>query len=241
MKKMIRYCVITICLCGILTSCTRRDYTDYTEEENMERIDNIEEQNNEEMDYRSLDDREYLIKMYGFTLEELEGMDIEWLNQKAHFRDSGMSVERVREWVDADKPYASDTYKDTYLFLTAQPNIDIPQGTKVKKIGFYYNPGTFVQRSVFDIENKVFYVDDDIEHQLDEDLSAVVDEYNIYDWNTENLSRKLGSTGSYGWKLVFVAEDEHKYVYEGFTQDGSAIPDGYTELSNKLIDIIKSR
>lgn len=119
--------------------------------------------------------------------------------------------------------------------------------TKIKKIGYTYNPNDYVLDAVFDIERKVFYVNDRLgksnkydEHRLDADLSGIVDEYEIYDWDTVIEDHTLGSTRSYGWKLVFLGDDGHKYAYDGFEMGKHVFPDGYDRLSKKLIEITET-
>ncbi len=105
-----------------------------------------------------------------------------------------------------------------------------------------------VHDAVFNLDKGVFLVNDrDSRHNkfdeftLDEDLSNIVDEYEIYDWETTIEGPQDDSTASYGWKLVFLGDDGHKYAYEGFEMSTHLFREGYTKLSKKLNEIIKSR
>ena len=62
----------------------------------------------------------------------------------------------------------------------------------------------------------------------------------IYDWDTVIEDHTLGSTRSYGWKLVFLGDDGHKYAYKGFEMGKHVFPDGYDRLSKKLIEITET-
>ena len=244
MKKRLFLCFLVICFsCGVLACSCTPDTT-------IAKTGIYETALGYKWDDRSLDDREFLIEVVGFTAEQLENIDIEVFSRFVDLRKT-KDLNDVRNFAkySYDTEYDmfyNENYNDTYLILSVLPNDKIPKGTKIKKIGFNYNPGTFVEDSVFDIEKGVFYVYDRghienkyDEYQLDVDLSNIVDEYEIYNWDTVIEGPQDDTTASYGWKLVFLGDDGHKYAYEGYTMSKNVFPEGYKELSKKLNEIIK--
>lgn len=247
MNKKIVSSLLILCLTFYVMACS--NFSSTSEKRGIEMDMNIiGTESGNEWQNRSLDDREFLIEVVGFTEEQLKNFNIEEFS----------SIVRLRKTTDLnyvkyayDKEYDmfyDENYNDTYLIMSVLPNDKIPKGTKIKKIGFNYNPGTFVEDSVFDIEKGVFYVYDRShienkydEYQLDVDLSNIVDEYEIYNWDTVIEGPQDDTTASYGWKLVFLGDDGHKYAYEGYTMSKNVFPEGYTELSKKLNEIIKNR
>jgi len=250
MKKNCYIIIITLLVVCYMVGCEKRenDENKYEEVQNMNQEDNKGEMNNkeltpEEIHLRALDDKEYLMEVYGISSEDLEKVNIDLFSKIVDFRNSNDMNDLVKMRFDALKEkITDDNYSDIYLILSPETNKKIPQGTKVKKIGYYINPGTFAQKMVFDLENKVFYVDDYTEYKFDEDLMTIVDDYKIYEWDTYAVGEKDdNSTATYGFKLVLLGEDDHKYVYEGHGMLDLPFLDEYWKLSKKLTDITETR
>lgn len=244
MKNRVVVSFLILLFCFITLACSSSDSTHEKKEIEMDKH-GLESGN--QMYYRSLDDREFLMEVAGFTAEQLENIDIEEFSSFVDLRTTkDLNFSKYAYDTEYDLFY-NENYNDTYLILSVLTNDRIPKGTKIKKIGYTYNPNDYVLDAVFDIERKVFYVNDRLgksnkydEHRLDADLSGIVDEYEIYDWDTVIEDHTLGSTRSYGWKLVFLGDDGHKYAYKGFEMGKHVFPDGYDRLSKKLIEITET-
>ena len=246
MKKNCYIIIITLLVVCCMVGCekTENDENKYEEVQNMNQEDNNNKDlTPEEIHLRALDDKEYLMEVYGLTEDDLEKIDIDLFSKIVEFRKTNWSNEMLKMQFDALKEdLIAENYSDIYLILSPETNKKIPQGTKVKKIGYYINPGTFAQQMVFDLEEKVFYVDDYTEYKFDEDLTNVVDDYKIYEWDTYASGEENdNSTATYGFKLVLLGEDDHKYVYEGHGMSDLPFADEYWKLSKKLTDIIETR
>lgn len=197
-------------------------------------------QSMENVDIHTFDDKEFLVEVYGFTEEELAGIDIERFKKITRFRENIQNSDELkRQFSNLRDSLLEGDHTDTFLLLTVEAGEKLQEGTEIEQIGFYLNAGTFVQKSLFDVEKNVFYVDDDTAHPLSEDLSAITDKYEVYKWKNNTRGSEHDSTGSYEWKLVFKDVNGTKYVYSGYTKDGSHLPDTYSELSDELISIIK--
>lgn len=248
MKKKCYIFIITLFVVCCIVGCEKTEINEIKyEEQDMNQEKNKDENNKEltreEIRIRALDDREYLMEVYGLTAEDLENINIDLFSKIVEYREKNWSNEMLKFQFDGLKEDLIDeNYSDIYLILSPETNKKIPQGTKVKKIGYYINPGTFAQKMVFDLEKKVFYVDDYTEYKFDEDLTNVVDDYKIYEWDTCASGEKNdNSTATYGFKLVLLGEDDHKYVYEGHGMSDLPFADEYWKLSEKLTDIIETR
>lgn len=195
-----------------------------------------------EFDVNSLDDKEYLIKVYGFTEEELENIDLELFAKVGRFREEARSSEDLHRVLDnfRDK-LTNEDYPKEMILLTAGGSNKIQQGTKVVKIGFYLNSGTYVQKTVFDVATGKYYVNDNVGHEFTDDLADITDQYEVYKWKSNTTGKKSETTGNYEWKLVFKGEDGTNYVYTGNSPDGSHFPDTYEDLAAKLIEISKGQ
>lgn len=193
-----------------------------------------------EFDVNSLDDKEYLVKVYGFTEEELENIDMHLFAKVGRFREEERSSEDLHAILEKyrDK-MTNENYPEEMLILTARGNNRIKQGTRVVKIGYYLNSGTYVQEAVFDVAEKKYYVNDNAGREFLDDLSDITDRYEVYKWESNTEGKELKTTGNYAWKLVFEDADGTNYVYTGNSPDGSHLPDTYKELSKELIDICK--
>ena len=229
--------IITLFVVCCIVSCKN------SENDEIRYKEGHKELTQEEIRIRALDDREYLMEVYGLTAKDLENINIDFFSDVVDLRRSKPSKDRLKIVLDELRErFIDENYSDIYLILSPETNKKIPQGTKVKKIGYYINPGTFVQKMVFDLEKKVFYVDDYTEYKFDEDLANVVDDYKIYEWDTYVVGENdKNSTGSYGFKMVLLGEDDHKYAYEGHGESNLPIPDEYWILGKKLTDIAETR
>lgn len=52
--------------------------------------------------------------------------------------------------------------------------------------------------------------------------------------------KEIPNTGSFGWKMVFEYKDGTFFACEGFTGDGSHLPDKFDSVDKVLLEIANS-
>ena len=145
---------------------------------------------------------------YGFTKEELEGVDLIKFIKEFDLYNSELSSWEVRELLDALRDqYVDDGFSKLFQIFDAQPGGRLKKEDQIKKVAFEYNQGTFRQSLIFDLENNVWYVDNITAHTLTTEQKAVItglaEKCDIYSWENEYRGRERDCTGSLYWKLAF--------------------------------------
>lgn len=183
-----------------------------------------------------------MINKYGYSDEELDGYDIMAFLQ--HYKldrpvsDSLMdnpSVEFVRDVFDRRKgEYLIGGYNSIFGFLDTSPSRPITEADKFVKVGIELNIGDSpADRYVYDLSNKVYYHENVGEMESSdgavdpmemadykvERIENIVSDCNILSWDVHTVvDDDEGSTGSYGWNIVFELEDGTDIAYKGFAQ-----------------------
>lgn len=190
------------------------------------------------------DNLTFMMEKYGFSADELEGLDLEKFISRYELRTRDYTAEEIREKLNS----VGDRYKDDgttriYSILEAEETGSY-EGGDVILIGFYYNSGTFTQRAVFDLESAVCYIDTAEPNLLTDEqiatLKSIAERNRVASWDSHYEGEEEPSTGNYSWKLVFQVSDGTFSKYDGYTQDMSHLPDTYNDVKDELISVIKS-
>lgn len=125
--------------------------------------------------------------------------------------------------------------RDTDADYNAEANI--------RRIAYYYNQGSLFQRSVFDLENGVFFVNTALPRTLGDEqlnmLRELADKWDIFEWEEYYEGGEEPSTGSLRWKLVFEFDDDTACAFGGYTKDMTHLPDTYRDVNKELQSVIK--
>ena len=191
------------------------------------------------------DDISFMVNTYGFSEEELQGIDVWQLIHDYELLERQYTPEEIRMILeDQGDMYVED--EATILFrIFSRDGGPLKEGqTDIVRIGFYENAGTLVERSIFDLENKVFYVDGPEPHAMSEaqaeELKQLPGRWNIPAWDVHTEGKEAPSTGNYGWKLVFELSDGAFAVYDGFTGDMTHLPEHFEEVRDTLDSVKES-
>lgn len=193
---------------------------------------------------QSVEDIQFMIDSYGFTKEELEGVDVTKLIQDYELKVRTFTNEEVREIIESQAKYYIDDGK-TKLFRIFDTLAEgsIKAGDHFNKIAMVYNEGTFQQNIIFDLVENKWYLDDATLHELSakqkEMVEKLPEKYEIYNWENNYSGEEEESTGSLYWKLIFEKQDGSLCAYTGYTQDGTHLPPNYKEFCDDIISILK--
>lgn len=183
----------------------------------------------------------FMIEKYGFTVEELLGLDVEALIEDYHLDTEEYTKEEVAEIIgDQREYYLLDPADEAFSLLgnTNEVNAnsaDLPENADIAKIAIYINSGSLQKRIMFDLEDDLYYVDDGTPYVLEaeqiEIIKAGLKEAGVSTWDHyyEN-SGEQETTGSLRWKLVILLRDGTECAYGGYTKDMSTLPDNYDKL-----------
>ena len=222
------FILLTISFCG----CFDGSIGNYKSEEVVKNMDN---------DY---DNVRFMMEKYGLRSDELSGLDLERFINDYQLRIREYSSEDIRRILDDE----GDMYQDdgtTALFSILNATGErLKIDDSVTRIGLYVNSGTIIRRAVFDIEQKVFYVQTTEPHPLSEEriqiLKSLPEQWDIFSWEQHCVGEENPSTGNFGWKLVFGLSNGNFSVYDGYTQDMSHLPNNFQEVYQQLNSILKT-
>lgn len=178
---------------------------------------------------------DFMIEKYGFTADELEGIDLIKFINEYQLKTRDFTADEVRELLATrGKYYIDDGKSKLYQIFDNEPGGSLSKDAKIAKVAFLYNEGTLEQRFIVDLEENKWYVDDAKSHDMSEEqkelIENLVTKCEIYNWDNYYTGDEQDSTGSLYWKLVFELEDDSLCVYSGYTQDGTHLPPNYSEL-----------
>lgn len=176
--------------------------------------------------------KEIMINKYGFSEEEIEGYDVRAYLQYmkldrpvSHSIHDDPPIEIVRDDFNLMKEdYLIGGYNSIFGFLGTSPSEPISTTDKFVKVGIKLNIGESPdEQYVYDLTNKVYYHDDvepmEMSDSRVERISNIVKECNITSWDVHTVvDDDEGSTGSYGWSIVFELENGTDIAYKGFVQ-----------------------
>lgn len=186
---------------------------------------------------------QYMIDTYGFSETELQGIDVNKLISDYQLRSMDYTPDEIRKiLIDEGDMYVLDEKTILYYVFSANGRVLKNDDTEIACIAMYLNSGTHVQRTIFDLENRVYYVDDAQPHSLSEaqigDLSQLPGKYNIAEWPQHTEGEEEPSTGNYRWKLIFQLADGEYAVYDGYTKDMTHLPNNFREVRDSLLSVI---
>ena len=189
------------------------------------------------------DNMNFMKETYGFTEDELKGIDIEKLIQHYQLRSRDYTAEEIREILrDEGDMYMDDGSSEIFYLLSVEGRT-LTEEDEICRIGFYCNSGTFVQKSVFDLENHAVYVDTPDPRDLTDievdSLKDIAHRWEISSWKQRTEGKELPSTGNYAWRLSFQLTNGEFAVYSGYTQDMTNLPEHFENVRDELQSIIK--
>ena len=151
-----------VSMCGCQSS-----QTDHIEE--VKEMTN--ETTNEMMDESSVyeDDLTFMVETFGLSEEELIGIDLKRLIDDYRLRTMDYTAEEIREILkDQGDMYQDDGTTEVFSIF-GQEGGALKEGAEIRRIAYYRNPGTLVQKAVFDLEHEEFFVDNPDPNPLTEE------------------------------------------------------------------------
>lgn len=186
----------------------------------------------------------FMIEKYGFTAEELMGLDVEKIIEDYNLDTMDYSADEVRQIIEDEKDYYRIEPEDDIFSLIGNTG-EIPAGadltadSDIVKIAFYENPGSLQRRMLFDLENKVYFVDDALPYEMSEEkvniLKNIAADTDLPNWqHSYKRDDEKETTGSYRWKMVFLLRDGTQCAYGGYTADMTTLPENYSAVKEIL-------
>lgn len=184
--------------------------------------------------------KKFMIDNYNLSEDELDGVDVVRFANDYQIFSRNYSPDEIREiLVEEADSYQDDGTTTLYSILEETSNNKVTKDTQITCIAYLYNEGTFYQRGVYDLSKEIYYMNDAKPHVMDTNhkktLDSLIDEYEISRWELDYRGEEEPTTGSLEWKVVFVDSKGSKYVYSGYTQDGTHLPDNFKPVMNVLL------
>lgn len=189
-------------------------------------------------------DIDFMIEKYGFTEEDLENFDVSSFVGDYQLRMRNYSKEDIQRIMKKNEDvYYNDGTAWIYTLLDLEEGGKIQDDVNIIRIGYYRNMGSLLEKAVFDLDEKLLYLNEETVTCLTDEqtklLKNLPSRYNIAHWKNYYEGQEEKSTGSFRWRLVFEAEDGSSYVYGGYTGDMTYIPDNFAEVDEELYGFMK--
>ena len=190
---------------------------------------------------------QFMIERYSFTAEELSGIDLNLFIKDYRLRTIAYTAQDVHDILEAHREQYQETSERSLLSkiyaILNEKGEQIPSPCELNRIGYYYNSGSYAQREVFDLVQKVYYLNDTMSHPLNEEqvisLQELPEKCGISKWESHTSGPEEPTTGHFVWKLVFELKDGTFCVYDGHTQDMSHLPEHFSEVTQVFKSIVQ--
>lgn len=193
----------------------------------------------------------FMIEKYGFTVEELLGVDVEALIEDYCLESEEYTKEEIQEILeDMGDSYRLSSAREAFSVLGNTSEVpadspDLPENPDIARLALYINSGSRQQRMAFDFEDYLYYTDDEVPYILEEEqadaLKSVLNEAGVSSWNHYyEDGDEPETTGSLRWKLVIVLKDGTICSYGGYTRDMSNLPENFSRLEEVFTEVAES-
>ena len=184
--------------------------------------------------------RELLIRN-GLSEEEIRGLDVIRFVRDYEIDKREYGADELREIIaEEGEYYIDDDSTRIFSILEEKGTADLSEDAVIRAMAYSYNNGTYYERGVIDLQEGYVCVNTAEKSGLSDEkrdaLAHVVRDYEVFLWDHDVRGEEPETTGSLAWKIVFLVEDGGYCVYEGFTSDGSHLPDHF----NEVMDLLRS-
>lgn len=188
---------------------------------------------------------QFMIENYGFSEEELEGVDVIKFVEDFELRVRDFSAEEVRDILSAQKDMYVDDGTTVLYSIFSKDGHELREADVVNRMGLYLNNGTMNQRLIFDFEENVYYINNAEPYSLTQQQSDQLRELpkvcKIFEWDRHTEGDEEESTGNFKWELVFQIASGDYCTYDGYTQDGSNLPDTFNDFLDGIQHIVSGK
>lgn len=193
-----------------------------------------------------------LREKYQLTDDELSGIDADALVADYRMDEMDYTKEEVLEIIEDQREYyEDDPTAEIFSILGNTDEVpadsaDFSETSTVTRVAYYANPGSAQKRVLFDLKNKMYYVDDGTMYYLDEyrcsQLVETLRNAGVSWWkHYYEDAAEQETTGSFAWKLVIEQENGPTCSYGGYTKDMSTLPQGFSDVDGLFTEITENR
>ncbi len=176
---------------------------------------------------------QFMMENYGFSEEELEGLDVIKFVGDFELCTRDFSAEEVHDILSAQKDMYVDDGSTALYSILSKDGRELRKDDSVNRMGLYLNNGTMRQQLVFEFEKDVYYVNNvkprPLTTQQSAQLRELLEDCKVFDWERHTEGEEEESTGSFSWKLVLQTSNGEYCTYDGYTCDGSNLPDTFND------------
>lgn len=188
----------------------------------------------------------FMTDRFGIDPSELEGLDVNALIDGFDFRGQEYTAEEVRAILKRyGSMYRDDGGRSQIFSIFNQEGRALEEGDHIECIGWFENAGTLVTRTVFDLADRLVYMNDEEPFELDSEqlaeLSGLAERFDIRSWSRHTAGVEEETTGNYAWKLAFYLSGGEFAVYDGSSGDMSHMPKTYGDVKDVLNEILRAR
>lgn len=187
---------------------------------------------------------QFMMEAYGFNEEELEGVDVIKFIEDFQLRTRDFSAKEVRDILNAQRDMYVDDGSTALYGILSKEGRELREEDTVNRMGLYLNSGTMWQQLVFDFEQDVYYINSTEPHSLTREQSTQLLELlricSVSTWERHTEGDEDESTGNFRWRLVLQTVSGEYCAYDGYTGDGSNLPEHFNDFLAGIRDITEA-
>lgn len=187
----------------------------------------------------------FLYEHYNIKADEVSGLDLVRLFEDYGFDETDYTEEAVRRIIRTQgKYYIDDGTTELLSIFKSENTTDYSSEKNIARIGYSCIFGNRPYMYIFHLdENKAYYYDENKPHSYKEielppaqaeEIAELIIAANVEFWDHHYEGKETPTTGSLSWKIVLLLEDGESCIYDGYTGDGSHLPDSFDILANGL-------
>ena len=185
------------------------------------------------------DAKDFLQEQFGYTDDELDGIDAEALVNDYDMRNETYTREEVDAILAEYRGVYTVTDEDKIYEILGNTDDDcsdspdLPADAQITKAALYISSVSSQNKYLFDFEEHCYYVNDAnvrfMTQNQEERLLKAFRNAHIENWPhyTDNTETEAETTGSFGFKIALQIADGTVCSYGGYTKDMTGLPNGF--------------
>ena len=237
-------CILLLSGCGQKAGKDTQKPEVITEEEERDKMDDTVKEVAEAQSGDISEEKKFMMETFGFTEEDLEGVDLIRFIEDYELREREWEAETVRQILESQRYMYVDDGTTAIYSIFSKSGGTLEEGDIITKFAIEADRGNKEERTVMDLASGKYYSGDATARSLSDEqiqkIKELVEKYGVSEWK-QNFSEEepdADSTYSFSWLFVIETEDGKYCAYNGYCSKPDSIPDHVDETIDRVDEIL---